>query len=119
MSIPTDEKAWGTSWPGLDQPSVRFQQIRIPDFDEKTKRLADSLNIELLPGMTGLELYEAVAGKITEVDTPLYQMVKPAYDDYIGSRSVERAAWEQTFRDKVAMSRQVPEDIRLQAQSFL
>lgn len=88
--IPADEKPWGKNWPGLDDDelSARFRQVTFNQFTDETMAIANGLGIDLTKGMTGLELFAEVQAVITEVDSPLYSTVRPAYDHYMGDKGV-------------------------------
>lgn len=102
ITIPTKQQAWGSSWPGLndEQVSQRFRELTINDPTPEVLALADGLGIDVTPGMTGLQLFQGVQEVITEVDTPLFGMMRPAYDDYVSDRSVQSTSWETTLRNQ-------------------
>jgi hypothetical protein len=104
IKIPADEKPWGSSWPGLDDDelSQRFRNVQINNFNPEITEIANGLGIDLTPGMTGLELFNGVQEVITEVDTPLFSTVRPAYEHYIGSKGVgSRAADAELAKAKI------------------
>jgi len=91
LSVPTKQKAWGTTWPGVDDEglSKRFSEMTFTDFDytDTTRDNAAALEIGLSPRMTGLQLFTEVNAVVTETASPLAIHVAPAYDAYIGTRS--------------------------------
>lgn len=96
IRIPADEKPWGRSWPGLDDAelSQQFQNVKFNYFTPEVNQIAAGLGIDLTSGMTGLQLFNEVQDVITDVDSPLFSTVRPAYDHYISERGVGARAAE-------------------------
>lgn len=94
FKIPTKEKAWGTSWPGLNDENVsgRFRETIFNSFPEEVQQLADGLGITLTPGMNGMQLFSGVQDQLTQVDTPIFGMVRAAYQGYSQERSQKSEA---------------------------
>lgn len=102
VSIPSKQKAWGTSWNGLAAGfSQRFEGLTFNQLPPEAQEIAEGLDIELLPGMTGEELFDVLATEITNIENSIYQHVRPAYDTYIRERSVGSAAWDATLGNQV------------------
>lgn len=88
IQIPNDEKPWGTTFPGLEEEDVKadFNEW-IVEPTEKTMELAAALDIQLYEGMTGEELFEELQQEIVQT-SPIFSIVQPSYDRYIGDRSI-------------------------------
>ena len=89
ISIPSKQKPWGKTWPGLDEDELsgRFGDFPLMAFEPEVMELAEGLGIELTPGMTGEQLYRGVQGTLTEETSPLNSVAKFAYDAYVNERS--------------------------------
>lgn len=92
IKVPSDELSWGTTWPGVnpDELSRRYENVvfNSSDFTTEMQELADAVGVQLTDGMTGKQLYNGVQRVVTSTATPLAMHVNPAYETYIGSRSV-------------------------------
>jgi endonuclease YncB( thermonuclease family) len=90
VGIPDKWKAWGTDFPSLNEEDVssRFNEWEVISVDEKSAALAESLGIDIAAGMTGQELYAEVQQQIVQRTSPIFDVVRPAYDRYIADRSV-------------------------------
>jgi len=102
INVPSKEKAWGTSFPGVDpsQLSGRFKNVTFAsgDFSSETRSLANVFGIDLSNGMNGLQLYNAVQKAVVATQNPLSFFVAPSYNAYIGSRGAARTAADQYMR---------------------
>ncbi len=121
IKVPTDELAWGTTWPGVnpDELSRRYENIvfREADFSPEMRELAKASGIELTDGMTGLQLYNGVQREVTATATPLAAHVNPAYETYIGSRSVVSRVINEQLRN-IAFDPRYAEDWRTKVRHF-
>lgn len=119
VSIPSKERGWGRSFPGLDelQVSGRFEDVTINKFRPEVQAIADVLDIELTPGMNGAQFYRGIQDVMTTRDTPLWGMVEATYDEYVNERSVEATAAEGELRTLTRNPNLSPE-FRDQANAF-
>jgi hypothetical protein len=87
---------WNPAWPGQNPEnltkSFKNQLILENMMDENVQKLAGTMGIELTPNMRGEQLYNDVQRVIVDQNTVLKQFVDPAYQAYIGSRSVDSQA---------------------------
>lgn len=119
IKIPQNEKPWGTTWPGTDPDSLpdRFAQI-IPEFSQEAQLMADAAGVELTPGMTGEQLYNGLQAVITGTGGPLAAYVMPAYDAYIGERSVATRIVDEEL-GKIARNQRYSEEWRTSVSNFM
>lgn len=118
IKVPSKEKAWGTSWPGLEKTSERFASVKFTEFSPEIQELAAGLDIELTPGMTGLQLFGDLQSKLTETETPLWNIVRASYDTYISERGQGRNT-QLTILNEQQYNPALDEDWRAGLSNFL
>jgi endonuclease YncB( thermonuclease family) len=131
VRLPTQLKPWGSSWPGLDDDelSARFSELQLFQFPTEVQALANGLGIDLTPGMTGLQLFQGVQDVLTQVDSPVWSIVRGPYQSYVDQRSAPAAAadfslasqannpdldedWRRNLTDFIAFEANLSERVR-------
>lgn len=119
VSIPTKEKAWGSSWPGMAAgTSARFGDLIFNELPEQVTEIAEGLGLELQPGITGTDLFREISRVLTESTSVAAQVAAPVYQEYLGDRSVGKSAWEATLNSQ-AHNPSLDEEWRTSLSSFL
>lgn len=122
VQLPAEMKPWGVSWPGVDpdQLSARMKAVRFGEatFTPELRTVAEAAGIELVPGMTGEQLYSAVQAAVTKTDTPLKAHVDPAYQTYVGERSAASRVVDEQLRS-ISFNPQYDEEWRQGVNDFL
>ncbi len=120
ISIPTDEKPWGTVWPGVDPSKLtnKFAQIRPPWVSETAQQAAEALGLEITAGMTGREIYSIAQEAYGELEGPARLSVDPAYRAYVGELGAEGAAADNELR-KIAFKQDLEPEYNEMVQDFL
>jgi endonuclease YncB( thermonuclease family) len=110
VAIPTKERAWSTSWPGMDNVSARFAEVTFTSFPEDVQTLISGLDMDLEPGVTGIQLFQAIENELTDKGgSPLWNMAKGPYDAYLLERTAAGTAAADTLRDAAAKPDADPE----------
>ena len=103
ISVPTKEKPWGTSWPGVDPENLskRFGELILTDdlFTDEVREMAKILGVELVPEMTGEQLYYELQQVEVSTTGPLAAFVDPAYQTYLGERSAAYRVADENIRE--------------------
>jgi hypothetical protein len=113
VKIPEEWKPWGTTF-GLEEEDVpdKVNEWIVQSVDPKSAALAQALNINMNPGMTGEELFAEVQQTIVQRTSPIFDVVRPDYDRYIGDRTVssgrnmlyeaaQSALVDEEFQDRI------------------
>lgn len=91
VSIPGKQQAWGTKWKDLDEEeqSARFKGIHFDtsDFTPEMQAQADALGIELIDGMTGLEIFKELQQGIASMTHPAWAQGATAYTTWQEGRN--------------------------------
>jgi len=87
--VPSKQKPWSEVWVGLDPDEVteKFGDFPLVRFSEQVQEMAAGVGIDLVTGMTGEQLHNAVAGVITHEDSPLSSVAQFSYDEYLAERT--------------------------------
>jgi hypothetical protein len=120
VKVPTKERAWGATWPGLNDEEVsqRFREVEFNALPAEVKELAALLGVQVTPGMNGLQLFSKVQEYITHVDSPLYSTVRLSYDQYVSERAQPKETTLRTLT-QAAFNPDFSESWRQQVKDFL
>ena len=91
IKIPSAEKAWSTTWPGLDDDQVPDDYDKVTfgedDFTPEMRTLAEAAGIDLVPEMSGEELFREIQNNITTYTQPAYLEGQAAYNHWVEGRN--------------------------------
>ena len=106
IAIPDELRPWGRTFPGIDEENVseKFKDFTLKEIDDKTRALADALEIRLTVDMTGEELFEQVQQKIVQRHSFAYDVARPDFDRMTldrSNRSGQSMLFEAAQSDKI------------------
>lgn len=103
ITIPSEQKPWGKTWPGLDPDEVtdRFNDLVFEEWDEESLQIAGAVGLKLEPGMSAREFFSQLRTVITATDRAAFVGSRSSYDGYIKERNLERSAVLDEFRRQV------------------
>lgn len=119
-------KPWSETWPGIDLeggPSEQMSNVPLSVFgdrlyDDIIREQADAVGINLDQAATGLDLWSFAQQKVVEIPRTVQLSVDPAYQSYIGSRSVVGRAVADNLRSAMEDQR-FSADWRKQLEQFV